>query len=144
MSKTLSSRPRPRSRLASSTAGFRLVAQRAAGCYLPLPLDRPFPLGGYPAVSLDRNTVRTIAQLARIRVADEQLDVLAGELSGIIQWVEQLAELDTTGVEPMTSVTAMTLQLRADDVTDGGVRDAVLANAPETVEGFYAVPKVVE
>jgi aspartyl-tRNA(Asn)/glutamyl-tRNA(Gln) amidotransferase subunit C len=95
-------------------------------------------------VSLDRNTVRTIAQLARIRVADEQLDVLAGELSGIIQWVEQLAELDTSGVEPMTSVTAMTLKLRADDVTDGGVRNAVLANAPETVEGFYAVPKVVE
>jgi aspartyl-tRNA(Asn)/glutamyl-tRNA(Gln) amidotransferase subunit C len=95
-------------------------------------------------MSLDRNTVRTIAQLARIRVADEQLDGLAGELSGIIQWVEQLAELDTTDVEPMTSVTAMTLQLRADDVTDGGDRDAVLANAPEVVEGFYAVPKVVE
>ena len=95
-------------------------------------------------MSLDRNTVRTIAQLARIRVPDEQLDVLAGELSGIIQWVEQLAELDTSGVEPMTSVTAMTLKLRADDVTDGGVRNAVLANAPETVEGFYAVPKVVE
>jgi aspartyl-tRNA(Asn)/glutamyl-tRNA(Gln) amidotransferase subunit C len=95
-------------------------------------------------VSLDSNTVRTIAQLARIRVADEQLDALAGELSGIIQWVEQLAELDTTGVEPMTSVTAMTLQLRADEVTDGGVRDAVLANAPEAVEGFFAVPKVVE
>ena len=95
-------------------------------------------------MSLDRNTVRTIAQLARIRVADEQLDVLAGELSGIIQWVEQLAELDTSGVEPMTSVTAMTLKLRADDITDGGVRNAVLANAPETVEGFFAVPKVVE
>jgi aspartyl-tRNA(Asn)/glutamyl-tRNA(Gln) amidotransferase subunit C len=95
-------------------------------------------------MSLDRNTVRTIAQLARIRVADEQLDVLAGALSGIIQWVEQLAELDTTNVEPMTSVTAMTLQLRSDDVTDGGAREAVLANAPEAVEGFYAVPKVVE
>ena len=95
-------------------------------------------------MSLDRNTVRTIAQLARIRVADEQLDGLAGELSGIIQWVEQLAELDTTDVEPMTSVRAMTLQLRGDDVTDGGDRNAVLANAPEAVEGFYAVPKVVE
>lgn len=95
-------------------------------------------------MSLDSSTVRTIAQLARIRVADEQLDVLAGELSGIIQWVEQLAELDTSGVEPMTSVTAMTPKLRADDVTDGGVRNAVLANAPETVESFYAVPKVVE
>lgn len=95
-------------------------------------------------MSLDRNTVRTIAQLARIRVADEQLDALAGELSGIIQWVEQLAELDTTGVEPMTSVTAMRLILRGDEVTDGSARDAVLANAPEAVEGFYAVPKVVE
>lgn len=95
-------------------------------------------------MSLDRNTVRTIAQLARIRVADEHLDGLAGELSGIIQWVEQLAELDTSDVEPMTGVTAMTLQLRSDVITDGGDRDAVLANAPEAVEGFYAVPKVVE
>lgn len=93
---------------------------------------------------LDTNTVRTIAQLARIRVAEEHLDALAKELSGIIQWVEQLAELDTSNVEPMTSVTAMTLKLRDDDVTDGGIRDAVLANAPEAVEGFYVVPKVVE
>ncbi len=93
---------------------------------------------------LDTNTVRTIAQLARIRVAEEHLDALAKELSGIIQWVEQLAELDTSDVEPMTSVTAMTLKLRDDDVTDGGIRDAVLANAPEAVEGFYVVPKVVE
>jgi aspartyl-tRNA(Asn)/glutamyl-tRNA(Gln) amidotransferase subunit C len=93
---------------------------------------------------LDTNTVRTIAQLARIRVAEEHLDALARELSGIIQWVEQLAELDTSDVEPMTSVTAMTLKLRDDDVTDGGIRDAVLANAPEAVEGFYVVPKVVE
>ena len=95
-------------------------------------------------MSLDRNTVRTIAQLARIRIPEEQLDVLAGELSGIIHWVEQLAELDTSGVAPMTSVTAMTLQLRSDDVTDGGAREAVLGNAPEAMEGFYVVPKVVE
>ncbi len=121
------------------------VAPLPGRCYyLRRPLDRPFPLEAIPLMSLDSNTVRTIAQLARIRVADEELDTLAGELSNIIQWVEQLAELDTTGVEPMTSVTAMSLILRGDDVTDGRVRDAVLANAPEAVEGFYAVPKVVE
>ncbi|TVR84476.1 MAG: Asp-tRNA(Asn)/Glu-tRNA(Gln) amidotransferase subunit GatC [Rhodospirillales bacterium] len=93
---------------------------------------------------LDHSTVRTIAQLARIRVPEEELDGLAGELSAILAWVEELREVDTEAVAPMTSGTDMSLSLREDVVTDGGARDAVLANAPEAVDGFFAVPKVVE
>jgi aspartyl-tRNA(Asn)/glutamyl-tRNA(Gln) amidotransferase subunit C len=95
-------------------------------------------------MALDRATVRNIATLARIRVEDGELDALAGELSNILNFVEQLGEVDTKGVEPMTSVVAMTLPRRADDVTDGNIRDQVLANAPEGANGFFAVPKVVE
>jgi aspartyl-tRNA(Asn)/glutamyl-tRNA(Gln) amidotransferase subunit C len=95
-------------------------------------------------VSLDRSTVKTIAYLARLRVADDQLDGLARELSGILHWVEQLGEVNTEGVEPMTSVVAMTLPQREDRVTDGGDRRAVLANAPAAIDDYYSVPKVVE
>lgn len=95
-------------------------------------------------MSLDSQTVRTICQLARLRVEDEQIDAIARELSGILGWVEQLAAVDTEGVPPMTSVAAMTLRLRADEISDGGDRDAVLANAPGAVDDCYAVPKVVE
>ncbi len=95
-------------------------------------------------MALDRDTVRSIATLARIRIADDQLDALAGELSHILHWVEQLAEVDTSDVAPMTSVAAMTLPRRIDAVTDGGVLEQVLSNAPDRVDGFYAVPKVVE
>lgn len=95
-------------------------------------------------MSLDRKTVEQIAFLARIRVPDDQLDSLAGELSGILQWVEQLAEVDTTGVEPMTSVADMQLRLRADKITDGNHQAAVLANAPQPVDEYFAVPRVVE
>ncbi len=95
-------------------------------------------------MSLDTSTVRNIANLARIEVRDEELEHLAGELSGILTFVEQLQELNTEGVPPMTSVAAMTLPQRADVVTDGGYQDKVLANAPETDEGFFLVPKVVE
>lgn len=95
-------------------------------------------------MSLDKTTVEQIARLARIRVPEDQLEPLASELSGILQWVEQLAEVDTGDVEPMTGIGAMTLALRQDVITDGGVRDAVLGNAPVTIDGFYAVPKVVE
>jgi aspartyl-tRNA(Asn)/glutamyl-tRNA(Gln) amidotransferase subunit C len=95
-------------------------------------------------MSLDKATVRNIANLARIEVRDEELDHLAGELSNILHFVEQLAEVDTDGVQPMTSVAAMTLPMRIDAVTDGGYPDLVLANAPETDEGFFTVPKVVE
>ena len=93
---------------------------------------------------LDRSTVRNIAFLARIKVPDDDLQRLAGELSNIIGWVEQLAEVDTEGVEPMTSVVEMTLPQRPDVVTDGDYPDRVLANAPEPVSGYYAVPKVIE
>jgi aspartyl-tRNA(Asn)/glutamyl-tRNA(Gln) amidotransferase subunit C len=93
---------------------------------------------------MDRNTVKNIAFLARMRVDDDQLEGLAGELSAIIGWVEQLAEVDTEGVEPMTSVVEMALPRREDVVTDGRCRESVLANAPEGTDDFYTVPKVVE
>ena len=95
-------------------------------------------------MSLDSNTVRNIAFLARIKVPDQELDHLVGELSGIIGWVEQLNEVDTDSVEPITSVANMTLYRRKDQVTDGDCQERVLANAPDRVSGFYAVPKVVE
>ena len=93
---------------------------------------------------LDTSTVKNIAFLARLKVPDEDLERLAGELSNIIGWVEQLAEVDTEGVEPMTSVVEMTLPKRPDTVTDGDCADQVLANAPEPEGSYYAVPKVVE
>ncbi len=95
-------------------------------------------------MALDRDTVHRIAVLARIRVPDDQLDALAGELSHILGWVEQLAQVDTADVAPMTGVGGMTLGLRDDAVTDGGRADAVVANAPDPVGPFFAVPKVVE
>ncbi len=95
-------------------------------------------------MSLDRNTVKTIADLARLHVDDDQLDALALELSAILTFVEQLGEVDTSGVAPMASVAASRLPLRADEVSDGGDRAAVLANAPMAIDDYYAVPKVVE
>jgi aspartyl-tRNA(Asn)/glutamyl-tRNA(Gln) amidotransferase subunit C len=93
---------------------------------------------------MDSETVKRIAHLARIDVAEEELERLADELGAIIGWVEQLDEVDTDGVEPMTSVVEATLPKRADEVTDGGIRDDVLANAPDPEKGFYTVPKVLE
>lgn len=93
---------------------------------------------------LDQTTVRKIAFLARIKVPEGELDHLAAELSQIIGWVEQLAEVDTGGIAPMTVVADMTWPRRNDTVTDGGYAGKVLANAPEAEEGFYTVPKVVE
>ncbi len=95
-------------------------------------------------MAVDKATVRRIAALARIDVPDGDLDKLASELSNILGWVEQLGEVDTEGVEPMTSVVPMTLRLRDDVVTDGAIPDDVLANAPERRADFFAVPKVVE
>jgi aspartyl-tRNA(Asn)/glutamyl-tRNA(Gln) amidotransferase subunit C len=99
-------------------------------------------------MSLDKATVRNIAELARIEVREEELDHLAGELSGILTFVEQLAEVNTDGVEPMASVADLTLPMRKDVVNDGGQAEAVLANAPDAVReddgGFFTVPKVVE
>jgi aspartyl-tRNA(Asn)/glutamyl-tRNA(Gln) amidotransferase subunit C len=95
-------------------------------------------------MSLDKATVARIAHLARIKVPEDEQDHLAGELSRILDFVEQLAEVDTEGVQPMTSVVAQKLRRRPDVVTDGGIRDRILANAPDGAEGFFAVPKVVE
>lgn len=95
-------------------------------------------------MALDTDTVRRIAHLARIHIPEEDLAALAGELSNIIGWVEQLAEVDTDGVEPMTSVVETTLKQRDDVVTDGGYAGKVLANAPAAADGFFTVPKVIE
>ncbi|MQX36868.1 Asp-tRNA(Asn)/Glu-tRNA(Gln) amidotransferase subunit GatC [Roseospira navarrensis] len=95
-------------------------------------------------MSLDKETVRRIAFLARLDVPDDQLDPLAGELSGILNWIEQLGEVDTADVAPMTSVAEMTLPWRDDVVTDGGYPERVTSNAPDRHDGFYLVPKVVE
>jgi aspartyl-tRNA(Asn)/glutamyl-tRNA(Gln) amidotransferase subunit C len=95
-------------------------------------------------MSIDRDTARKVAKLARIRVEEDRLDALAQEFSAILGFIEQLNEVDVTGVEPMTSVTPMRLKRREDVVTDGNQQAAVLKNAPDAREGFFAVPKVVE
>ena len=95
-------------------------------------------------MALDTAAVKRIARLARIAVPDEELAPLASELSGILTWVEQLDAVDTRGVEPMTSVVAVTLPMREDKVTDGGIPEKILAYAPEPQRGFFTVPKVVE
>lgn len=95
-------------------------------------------------MTIDRSTVKNIATLARLAVKEEELDPLAVELSNIFKFIEQLSEVNTEGVAPMTSVAAMELPRRADAVTDGNKRDAILANAPERFDGFFTVPKVVE
>lgn len=95
-------------------------------------------------MSVDTETVRRVARLARIAVNEAELEPLAGELNSILGWVEQLGEVDVNGVEPMTSVTPMALRQRDDEVTDGDRQGDVLSNAPDAREGFYAVPKVVE
>ena len=95
-------------------------------------------------MSLDEKTVARIARLARIAVPDDELAPLADELSHILKWIEQLNEVDTNGVPPMTSVAAMKLAWREDRVTDGGRSEDILANAPERQDGYFVVPKVVE
>ena len=95
-------------------------------------------------MSVDAATVRHIAKLARIAVSDVEVEALAPELNNILGWVEQLQAVDVAGVEPMTAVIPNTLRLREDEVTDGGIRDDVLANAPAAEHGFFAVPKVIE
>jgi aspartyl-tRNA(Asn)/glutamyl-tRNA(Gln) amidotransferase subunit C len=95
-------------------------------------------------MALDKATVAKIATLARIKVPEAELETLAGELTHILTWVEQLGEIDTAGIEPMSSVAAMRLPMREDAVTDGGRRDDILRDAPAAAHGFFAVPKVVE
>lgn len=93
---------------------------------------------------IDEATVTKIAKLARIKVQDAEKPALAKEISGILQWIEQLSEVNTEGVSGMTSVAAMQLPMRADVVTDGHQREAVLANAPASAHGCFEVPKVIE
>ncbi|MCX7300523.1 MAG: Asp-tRNA(Asn)/Glu-tRNA(Gln) amidotransferase subunit GatC [Rhodobacterales bacterium] len=95
-------------------------------------------------MSIDIETARKVAKLARIRVEPDALPALAAEFSAILGFIEQLNEVDVNGIEPMTSVTPMRLKRRDDVVTDGNQQAAVLANAPDAREGFFAVPKVVE
>lgn len=95
-------------------------------------------------MALDKAAVARIATLARIRLSESELEPLAAELSGILDFVEQLNEVDTEGVAPLASVADIGLPMRDDRVTDGGRRDAVLGNAPRAEKGFFAVPKVVE
>lgn len=96
------------------------------------------------AMSIDTATVRHIARLARIAVTDGEVEALVPEINNILGWIEQLAEVDVTGVEPMTAVIPNRPRLREDIVTDGGKQSAVLANAPVAEHGFFAVPKVIE
>ncbi len=95
-------------------------------------------------MALDKATVARIATLARIKVPEGEQAHLAGELTHILGWIEQLNEVDTSGIEPMSGVVAMRLPMRDDKVTDGGRRDEILANAPAAAHGFFTVPKVVE
>jgi aspartyl-tRNA(Asn)/glutamyl-tRNA(Gln) amidotransferase subunit C len=95
-------------------------------------------------MAVDAETVRRIAHLARIAVADEEVEHLRGELNAILAFVEQLAEVDVEGVEPMTSVIPMALKAREDKVTEGGIAEDIVRNAPATANHFFLVPKVVE
>lgn len=95
-------------------------------------------------MKVDEATVRHIARLARIKVSDDEAKTLEGELTGILQWVEQLEEIDTDGVEPMTSVVETEMKKRSDVVTDGGYASDIVKNAPERADSFFVVPKVVE
>jgi len=95
-------------------------------------------------MSVSPEQVRHIAKLARIAMSDDELDRLLPELNNILGWVEQLGEVDTDGVEPLTAVIDQKLRLRDDVVNDGNIRDKVLANAPDAQHGFFAVPKVIE
>ncbi len=95
-------------------------------------------------MSVDADTVRRIAHLARIAVADSEVENLRAELNAMLAFVEQLQEVDVAGVEPMTSVTPMVMKKRADVVTDGGIAENIVKNAPQSEDHFFLVPKVVE
>ncbi len=95
-------------------------------------------------MSVDLATVKKVASLARIAITDDDAARMVPELNNILGWIEQLGEVDTSSVAPMTAVIANPLRLRDDVVTDGGIRDAVLANAPQGEHGFFSVPKVIE
>jgi aspartyl-tRNA(Asn)/glutamyl-tRNA(Gln) amidotransferase subunit C len=95
-------------------------------------------------MSVDKKTVRYIAKLARIALKDEQVEPMVNELNNILAWVQQLEEVDVAGVPPLTSVVEQSLKMREDVVTEGGQADALMANAPQSEENFFVVPRVVE
>ena len=95
-------------------------------------------------MSVDKDTVKKIARLARLDVPEERQEQIAGELQAILSWIEEISEVDTANIEPLASVTGHSLPLRVDKVTDGNKVDDILANAPEQASGFFVVPKVVE
>ena len=95
-------------------------------------------------MSVDQATVKRVARLARLKVKDEDLPVLAGELNAILGWIEQLNEVDVSKVEPMTSVVSMKMKMRKDEVTDGHYAAKIITNAPAQEDSFFMVPKVVE
>ena len=95
-------------------------------------------------MSLDPATVRRIAKLARLHLDDADIPRVQSELNGILGWIEQLNEVDVTGIEPLTGAASLAMRLREDAITDGNLQEAVLANAPDRAGAFYAVPKVVE
>jgi aspartyl-tRNA(Asn)/glutamyl-tRNA(Gln) amidotransferase subunit C len=95
-------------------------------------------------MSVDQATVKRVARLARLKVKDEDLPRLAGELNGILGWIEQLNEVDVSEVEPMTAVVSVKMKMRADEVTDGHYPQKIVANAPAQEDAFFMVPKVVE
>ena len=95
-------------------------------------------------MSLDKATTQKVARLSRIRLKEGEDEKYTAELNGILQWIEMLSEVDTDGVEPLANVANIELKQRADEVTDGGYQDDVLANAPESLQGYFVVPKVIE
>ncbi len=95
-------------------------------------------------MSLDHATVRRIAKLARLHLEEDDVPRLQSELNGILGWIEQLDEVDVSGVEAMAGSAMVALRMRADSITDGGIQEQVLSNAPDRSGPFYAVPKVVE
>ena len=95
-------------------------------------------------MSVNESQVRHVAKLARLALSDAEIDKMVPELNNILGWIEQLAEVDTDGVEPLTAVIDLKLRLRDDVVTEGDLRDKVLLNAPDAQHGFFAVPKVIE
>jgi aspartyl-tRNA(Asn)/glutamyl-tRNA(Gln) amidotransferase subunit C len=95
-------------------------------------------------MAVDIQTVRRVAHLARMAVAEQEIEGLRRELNAMLAFVGQLADIDVTGVEPMTSVTPMAMKMRQDEVNDGGIADAIVANAPAQEDHFFVVPKVVE
>ncbi|MGQ0527800.1 MAG: Asp-tRNA(Asn)/Glu-tRNA(Gln) amidotransferase subunit GatC [Alphaproteobacteria bacterium] len=95
-------------------------------------------------MSIDKNTIRKVARLARLEVSEEDVDRLTPQVGGIMKWIEQLQELNTNNIEPLANVVNTELYLRKDEVTDGGIPEKILTNAPETVSNYFVVPKIVE